>query len=107
MTPNDGQWEAFLRRTEAPARDEDFVLALIARIERAQAARARRRIAATALLALAAAAALIVLPHGGYGDGLSLLADCLVALLIGVAVSELLGRLLLGPSGARGAIRTR
>jgi hypothetical protein len=105
MTSNDPEWEPFLRRTEAPARDDGFVLALIARIEREHAARARRRSQAIALLILAALAALLVLPRAEYGDGLALFTDCLVALLIGIAVSELLGRLLLSPSGAGAAAR--
>ncbi|HEY0114714.1 MAG TPA: hypothetical protein VGB54_03230 [Allosphingosinicella sp.] len=101
MTSNDGKWEDFLRRTEAPARDEGFILALIERIEKEHAARARLRSVAVALLTLAAAASLLVLPRAEYGDELALFADCLVALLIGVAFAELLGRLPGGPALAR------
>lgn len=105
MTNADREWQSFLRRTEAPAVDEAFVLALIERIEREHAARVRRRSFALALIVVIGAAAALALPRGTFAVELASVADCLVALLTGVALSELLGRVLLPGTSTGPAIR--
>jgi hypothetical protein len=100
MASNDRDWEDFLRRTEAPAQDRAFVFALIERIERESAARQRRRRQALAAAGLAIILTFTLLSPWDLRDQLGLLTDLLVALLVGIAVSELLGRLLPWPEAA-------